>query len=145
MLFRSLCWTYEQIGLTNVLSEWNSFVCRGLTVYVVWGLLFLCFSPLSPAVILEAENDHVRTSYPVLPTWHPLCSGPLRTPSPSTQSNQLEHHNSLRSSPEWFLSWNVGERPGLCFSKCPEAERLQFAFFGLSSLTPLPSRGSRLA
>ena len=27
-----LCWTYEQIGLTNSLSERNSFVCRGLTV-----------------------------------------------------------------------------------------------------------------
>ena len=27
----SLCWTYEQIGLTNVLLEQNSFLCRGLT------------------------------------------------------------------------------------------------------------------
>lgn len=27
-----LCWTYEQIGLTDALPEWNSFVCRGLTV-----------------------------------------------------------------------------------------------------------------
>ena len=28
-----LCWAYEQIGFRNVLSEWNSFVCRGLTVF----------------------------------------------------------------------------------------------------------------
>ena len=27
-----LCWTYKQIGLTNMLSEQNSFICRGLTV-----------------------------------------------------------------------------------------------------------------
>ena len=27
-----LCWTYEQIELTNALSEQDSFICRGLTV-----------------------------------------------------------------------------------------------------------------
>ena len=35
-----VCWTYEQIGLTDALSEQNSFVCRRLTVLrptlVVW-------------------------------------------------------------------------------------------------------------
>ena len=28
-------WTYEQIGLRNALLEWNSFICRGLTVYLM--------------------------------------------------------------------------------------------------------------
>ena len=27
-----LCWTFEQIGCTNMLLEWNSFTSRGLTV-----------------------------------------------------------------------------------------------------------------
>ena len=27
----------HQIGLTNVLLEWNSFVCRGLTVHILSG------------------------------------------------------------------------------------------------------------
>ena len=27
-----LTWTYKQIGLMHSLSEWNSFICRGLTV-----------------------------------------------------------------------------------------------------------------
>ena len=27
-----LCWAYLQVGLTKVLSEWNSFLCTGLTV-----------------------------------------------------------------------------------------------------------------
>ena len=25
-----LCWAYKQIGLMNVLLEWNSFTCKGL-------------------------------------------------------------------------------------------------------------------
>ena len=32
-----LCWTYEQIGLMNALSQQSSFVCRGLTVF--WNFL----------------------------------------------------------------------------------------------------------
>ena len=28
-----LCWIYEQTGLTNELSEWNLFICRGPTIY----------------------------------------------------------------------------------------------------------------
>ena len=27
-----MCWTYKQIGLTNALSERNSFICRRLAV-----------------------------------------------------------------------------------------------------------------
>jgi len=27
------CWTYEQIGLTNILSEWTLFVSRELSVF----------------------------------------------------------------------------------------------------------------
>ena len=34
---RLTCWTYEQIGLTNALSERNSFVCRRLTVCAISG------------------------------------------------------------------------------------------------------------
>lgn len=29
----SLCWTCEQLWFTNMLLVWNSFVCRGLTVF----------------------------------------------------------------------------------------------------------------
>ena len=31
-VLRLTCWIYKQIGLTNALSEQNSFVCRGLSV-----------------------------------------------------------------------------------------------------------------
>ena len=29
-------WAYKRIGLTNALLEWNSFICRGLTVLCSW-------------------------------------------------------------------------------------------------------------
>ena len=31
-VLRLTCWIYKQVRLTNVLSEQNSFVCRGLSV-----------------------------------------------------------------------------------------------------------------
>ena len=34
-----VCWTYEQIELSDMLSEWNSFICRGLNVYVRYAQL----------------------------------------------------------------------------------------------------------
>ena len=57
----SLCWTYEQIGLMNVLLEWNSLVCRGLTVYHWLYLVSSCWlansrsGDLSASLILWAN------------------------------------------------------------------------------------------
>ena len=35
----SVSWTYEQIRLSDILSEWNSFICRGPNVYVRYAQL----------------------------------------------------------------------------------------------------------
>ena len=51
-----LCWAYKQIGLMNVLLEWNSFTCKGLTVLEVkflpcWASLVLIVSAYPTAML----------------------------------------------------------------------------------------------
>ena len=52
----SLCWTYEQIGLMNVLLEWNSSVCRGLTVSL----------SLSSPSLSHTESSSITSAYGAL-------------------------------------------------------------------------------
>ena len=52
-----LCWTYEQIGPTNTVSEWNSFVCRGLTVPITSLRELLRISALLQFTELSLQNS----------------------------------------------------------------------------------------
>ena len=47
-----LCWTYEQTGLRNTLSEQNLFVCRGLSVQGA-GAASVCAPLRSPLLTLQ--------------------------------------------------------------------------------------------
>ena len=67
----SLCWTYEQIGLLNTLWEWNSFVCRGLTVSQI------SLKRRKPAPSSQPGRPFSRTPmHPATPNSKPRCSCP---------------------------------------------------------------------
>ena len=50
-----VCWTYRQIGLTNMLLERNSFMCKGHTIMEMNNIRLAASTQLE--IILEWESQ----------------------------------------------------------------------------------------
>ena len=104
-----LCWTYTQIGPTNVLLEQNSFTYRGLTDHnvIFFPPHFPFCTSLLPPTPGESFSDLLSPPYPVPPPGQ-LCVNaqiPQASPVPQTVKNPLVMQET------WV--WSLGQEDAL--------------------------------
>ena len=90
-----LCWTYKQTGLVNMLSERNSFVCRGLII----------LGRKQPLSIATGERRQCQTPEPGIPVTQNLSRTCDRAPTSERCGFEMRKERHLKHVEEGTV-WN---------------------------------------